>query len=430
VRLVRALPGVRRVADVFSGSARVAHALKRAGLYVLANDHNAYAHVLAGCYVAADLGRVEREARLLLGELNRLPGRAGFVTATYCEQARFFQPKNGERIDAIRDAIERKALGPELRAVVLTSLLEAADRVDSTCGLQMAYLKAWAPRSYNDLELRLPDCLPGPGEAHRFDALEAAECLEADVAYLDPPYNQHSYLRNYHIWETLVLWDAPSVYGVARKRADCRDRTSAFNSRRAAAGALAALVDRVRARHLVVSFNDEGYLDRAEIAAILRRRGPVSVVEFDHRRYVGARIGIYNPSGVRVGRVSHVRNRERLFVVGDGALDLSLDGARLTPLPEADAAGGAPASGERPASAAGELALLPDGAPEPGEELDPRYGHAPERGEVRGHQLRVEEGVAGAVQRLEEAGEGDLGRVGVAVEHRLAGEHGADAEPV
>jgi adenine-specific DNA-methyltransferase len=403
VRLVRALPGARRVADLFSGSARVGHALKKAGLYVLANDHNAYAHVLAGCYVAADRGRVEREARQLVDELNRLPGRPGYVTATFCEQARFFQPKNGERIDAIRDAIEQKGLAPELRAVVLTSLLEAADRVDSTCGLQMAYLKAWSPRSHNDLELRLPDCLPGPGEAHRLDALEAASSLEADVAYLDPPYNQHSYLRNYHIWETLVLWDAPGAYGVARKREDCRERTSAFNSRKQAARAIAELVGRVRARFLVVSFSDEGYLGRNELAAILRRRGPVAALEFDYRRYVGARIGIYNPAGVRVGQVGRLRNREFLFLVGDGELDVSLGG---------------------------ELTLLTDGAGEAREELDPRHRRAPERGEVRGHQLGVEEGEAGPVERLDDAGEGDLGGVGLAVEHRLAGEHGADGEPV
>lgn len=371
---MRSLPDVRRVLDVFSGSARVGHALKAAGFYVLANDHNAYARVLAGCYVGADRERVERAARLVLAELNRLPGRPGYVTAKYCEEARFFQPKNGARIDVIRDAIEEMSLEPDLRAVVLTSLLEAADRVDSTCGLQMAYLKGWSPRSHNELELRLPDCLPGPGEAHQLDALEAAASFEIDVAYLDPPYNQHSYLRNYHIWETLVLWDAPSVYGVARKRTDCRERLSAFNSRRAAARALEALVDRIQARFLVVSFNDEGYLDREQIAAILRRRGPVAALEFDYRRYVGARIGIYNPAGVRVGRVGRLRNRERLFLVGDGVLDVSLGG---------------------------ELTLLTDGAAEPSQELDPGHGPAAERGEVGGHELGVEEGVASPVQGLD-----------------------------
>ena len=161
-------------------------------------------------------------------------------------KSRFFQPKNGERIDAIREAIARRGLDPELEAVMLVSLMEAADRVDSTTGLQMAYLKEWAPRAHNDLELRLPDVLPraahGKGCATCLDAQEAARTLEADVAYLDPPYNQHSYLGNYHIWESLVRWDKPEVYGVACKRVDVKERRSIFNSRPKSADALRRLL--------------------------------------------------------------------------------------------------------------------------------------------------------------------------------------------
>ena len=44
-----------------------------------------------------------------------------------------------------------------------------------------------------------------------------------DLAYLDPPYNQHRYFTNYHVWETIVAWDRPEHYGVACKRVDARD---------------------------------------------------------------------------------------------------------------------------------------------------------------------------------------------------------------
>lgn len=222
------------VADLFSGTSRVGHALKGAGYRVLANDHNAYAATLARCYVQADAEDVLADVRKLVREFNGLPGRAGYFTDTFCVRSRFFQPKNGERIDAIRDAIAAKHLEPELEAVVLVSLMEAADRVDSTTGLQMAYLKSWAPRAHNDLELRVPDVLPratkGKGEAFSMEALDAAGQLRADVTYLDPPYNQHSYLGNYHVWESLVRWDKPEVYGIACKRVDVRERRSIFNS--------------------------------------------------------------------------------------------------------------------------------------------------------------------------------------------------------
>jgi adenine-specific DNA-methyltransferase len=316
LNIVRALPDVKRVTDLFSGTSRVGHALKRHGCYVIANDHLRYAATLARCYVAADKRRVGRDAERLIGELSKVKGAPGYFTHTFCEQSRFFHPKNGERIDAIRDRIGRLGLDENLEAVLLVSLMEAADRVDSTTGVQMAYLKAWAPRASNDLELRLPAILPGPGEAHQLDAEEAAGNWETDVVYLDPPYNQHRYIGNYHIWETLVRWDKPAVYGIACKRVDCRQYSSAFNSRRQIGDAMRRVVGALRCRYIIASFSNEGYLPREEMEDLLRGAGEVRVVEVDFKRYVGAQIGIYNPSGQKVGRISHLRNKEYLFVVG------------------------------------------------------------------------------------------------------------------
>ena len=67
--------------------------------------------------------------------------------------------------------------------------------------------------------------LDGPGTAVLGDATTLVDDLPAtDLAYLDPPYNQHRYFTNYHVWETLVRWDRPEHYGIACKRADARDR--------------------------------------------------------------------------------------------------------------------------------------------------------------------------------------------------------------
>lgn len=311
--IVRALPDVRRVADLFSGTARVGHALKAAGYDVLANDHNGYAHVLARCYVQADAGHVVEPARALLAQLAALPGRPGYFTRTFCEEARFVHPRNGARVDAMRAAIADMELPGDVEAVLLTALIEATDRVDSTTGVQMAYLKAWAPRALRDLELRLPAVLPGAGRALGLDAAAAARSAPVDLVYLDPPYNQHSYRSNYHVWETLALGDRPEAYGVARKRLDCRTHKSAFNSRPGIADALSRVLSACRTRHLLVSFSDEGFLDRGALEALLAPHGSVSTFGVDHPRYVGARIGIYNPRGERVGRVGHVRNREQFF---------------------------------------------------------------------------------------------------------------------
>jgi adenine-specific DNA-methyltransferase len=215
----------------------------------------------------------------------------------------------------MRQAIADWDLSPVLEAVLLTALMEAADRVDSTVGVQMAWLKGWSRRSHNPLELRRPDMLPGPGSASKLDALEAATTLRADLVYLDPPYNQHSYRGNYHLWETLMCWDAPEVYGVAKKRVDCKTVKSDFNSKPKIRSAVQGLIDTIDCRYLVMSFSDEGYLPRAELEPMLRTRGKVRTLAIDHPRYVGSKIGIYNPKGERVGKAGKARNTEFLYVV-------------------------------------------------------------------------------------------------------------------
>ncbi|WP_292258499.1 DNA adenine methylase [Brevundimonas sp.] len=312
------LPDGGEVCDLFSGSARVGHALKGQGFRVWSNDHNAYAHALATAYVQADRERWAAPAERILAELAGLRPEAGWFTRTFCTEARFIHPDNGARIDAMRNRIEAMGLEPELKAVVLVALMEAADRVDSTAGLQMAYMKSWAKRALKPLELRLPALQPavaaGPCRATRADAVEIADQVEADLVYLDPPYNQHSYLSNYHVWESLVLWDQPETYGVANKRIDCRTRKSAFNSRPGIGPALQSVIERLKAPNLIVSFNDEGYLSRDDLVAMLSTRGHVQVVEIDRPRYVGARIGIHDPQGRKVGAVGRLRNVEYLFL--------------------------------------------------------------------------------------------------------------------
>ncbi len=317
--------GAATAVDLFCGTTRVAQAWKRLGFHVTAVDSARYAHVLARCYVATDPGAVPgrvTEVAEAIDRLNAVAGRPGYVTATFCEASRYFRPENGARIDAVRDRIERDFAGTDLWSILVTSLLEAADRVDSTTGVQMAYLKQWASRANQPLVLRVPEMIPGPGRALRGDArlLAGSDALGAvDLAYLDPPYNQHRYDANYHVWETIVAWDAPSHFGVACKRDDLRDpaNRSAFNGKKTMPVALAQVTDAVDADVVVLSYNNEAWLSFDQLREICAGRGHVEVLGFDSDRYVGARIGIHNPAGRKVGSVSHLRNTEYLLVAGD-----------------------------------------------------------------------------------------------------------------
>lgn len=309
--------------DLFTGTTRVAQELKKRGIIVTAADIATYSEVLAECYIATDADAVdELELAAALAELGALPGYHGYFTETFCVQSRYFQPKNGMRVDAIRDHLRDHYSNSPLYPLLLTSLMLAADRVDSTTGVQMAYLKSWAARAHKDLELRRPNLLAGVGISERGDAQQLVhELPRTDLMYLDPPYNQHRYFTNYHIWETLVRWDAPDYYGVACKRIDSRDQEtkSVFNKKREMPVAFRDLLLHVSADTVVVSYNDESWITAEQMMTALRDAGhqDVRMVAFDYKRYVGAQIGIFNPSGEKVGKVSHLRNKEYMFIAGE-----------------------------------------------------------------------------------------------------------------
>jgi adenine-specific DNA-methyltransferase len=322
--------GARTALDLFTGTTRVAQAFKQAGALVTAVDTARYSEVFARTWIELDADTVDRVALAeAIAELDALPGAAGYATETFCVRSRFFQPHNGARIDAIREAIERDHAGTALEPVLLTSLLLAADRVDSTTGLQMAYVKEWAPRSYQPLRLAVPALLPGEGRAVRGDALDVVGELGGfDLAYLDPPYNQHRYFTNYHVWETLVAWDRPEHYGVACKRVDARDDStkSVFNRKREMPAALRSTIAAVDAEIVVVSYNDESWVTLEQLREMCAVHGDVVALGFESKRYVGAQIGIHDPSGRRVGEVGRTRNVEYVLVAGPRrAIDRMVD---------------------------------------------------------------------------------------------------------
>ncbi|MFM7148188.1 MAG: DNA adenine methylase [Actinomycetales bacterium] len=313
--------GARTALDLFTGTTRVAQEFKRRGAHVTAVDTASYAEVFARCWIELDAATADRvELRDALAHLNTLTGEPGYFTEAFCVRARYLQPFNGARVDAIREAIESDYRATWLHPVLLTALLLAADRVDSTTGLQMAYLKEWAERSYRPLQLLAPDLIDGDGRSIRADAREVVGHLpRVDLAYLDPPYNQHRYFTNYHVWETLVRWDQPQAYGVAMKRIDSRDDAtkSPFNSKRLMPGALREVIAAVDCELMLLSYNNESWLTRDELIAACAQRGHVEILDVASRRYIGAQIGIYSPSGQRVGDIGHLRNVEHLVIAGD-----------------------------------------------------------------------------------------------------------------
>ena len=233
--------GAKTVLDGFSGTTRVSQAFAKMGYRVLCNDIAAWSEVFGVCYLLNRKSKTDYAE--LIAHLNALPPKDGWFTMHYGGDPRSaqadglkkpWQIHNTRKLDAIREEIDLLGLTSVERAVALTSLILALDRVDSTLGHFASYLREWSPRSFKALSLEVPN-LFCPGEQHEVscrDIFELADEKAIDLAYYDPPYGSNNekmppsrvrYASYYHLWSTVCLNDRPVLFGKALRRKDTSD---------------------------------------------------------------------------------------------------------------------------------------------------------------------------------------------------------------
>jgi adenine-specific DNA-methyltransferase len=161
--------------------------------------------------------------------------------------------------------------------LLLTAVVDAADRVANISGTYGAFLKSWQQNTRRPIELRLPEVPWGApaGRANRRDANELVGEVPCDVLYIDPPYNEREYAANYHVLEAIA--ERPFRDDLAALEAEIYGKSglrpyerSAYCDPRRCETAFRDLVARARARHVIVSYNEEGILTREAIETALR----------------------------------------------------------------------------------------------------------------------------------------------------------------
>lgn len=309
MEILAELGDVRTVLDGFSGSTRVAQAFAQRGYDTTANDVSAWSEVFATCYLRSE--KPDRFYKEILDHLNGLMGYAGWFTENYGGEEgavkRPFQIKNTRKLDAVRDEIDKLNLSWEDKCVLLTSLMLALDKVDSTLGHFAAYLSGWSPRSYKDLKLELPKRFPhsGKNSVVRGDVFDTIAKNEYDFVYFDPPYGSNNekmppsrvrYNSYYHFWTTVIQNDKPDIFGKANRREDSRDSVqgSVFEEFRKdtdghfiAMKALDDLIQNTRSRYILLSYSSGGRATKAELNNIIAGSGKLlKAIEIDYKKNV------------------------------------------------------------------------------------------------------------------------------------------------
>lgn len=303
------LGDVRTVLDGFSGSTRVAQAFAQRAYSTTANDVSAWSEVFATCYLKSE--KPDSFYKEILDHLNGLKGYDGWFTEHYGgEEAaikRPFQAKNSRKLDAIRDEIDNLNLAWVDKCVLLTSLMLALDKVDSTLGHFVAYLSDWSPRSYNDLKLELPKRFThnGKNTVIKADIFDTISKNEYDFVYFDPPYGSNNekmppsrvrYNSYYHIWTTVIQNDKPDIFGKANRREDSRDgvQGSIFEEFRKdsdghfiAMKALDDLIRKTKSHYILLSYSSGGKATKGELNDIITGSGKLlKAIEIDYKKNV------------------------------------------------------------------------------------------------------------------------------------------------
>lgn len=311
-------PGAR-VVDFFAGSGVVSRYLKRRGFGVTCNDWEPYARAINGAWIACDappafdvLGGYAKA----IEQLNALPPREDWVTANLCprdddaiDPARdrcFYTRVNGMRIDAIREQIatwERDGTIDEReRDCLLAPLLYAACYIANTSGVFKGFHAGWGGatktalyRIKSRLRLRGAHFLRGEPASRvtQSDATELARSLPSvELAYLDPPYNQHPYASNYHVLNSIALWDKPAVSATITRgtksaiRDDWRtSRRSPYNHRGDATRAFGKLIDTIDARWILTSYSTDGQIELGSLLETCIARGHTTLLAEPYKRY-------------------------------------------------------------------------------------------------------------------------------------------------
>ncbi|MGI6261555.1 MAG: DNA adenine methylase [Acutalibacteraceae bacterium] len=206
----------------------------------------------------------------------------GFMYRNYAptESARmYFTPENAGRIDYFRNQIEdwknENLLSEEEYCYLIACLIESVSDVSNTAGVYGAFLKKWDSRATKRIVFSKVDFRPARYKSIRTynakieDIIEEVEC---DILYLDPPYTQNQYGTQYHLLETLVLDDNPSISKVTGSRSTAPMRSDWSKEYKAN-----ILFDRIlaktKAKYIVLSYNNDGFMSKEYIEAAMKRYG-------------------------------------------------------------------------------------------------------------------------------------------------------------
>lgn len=321
-----------RFFDVFAGSGVVSRFAKYLGFEVFSNDWESYSFILNQGFLRFNEADIENEFGSkkafieIIEKINNLSApaeEAQYIAKYYSPkefetekvngkiERLFYTRENGLIIDKIRNYIERNPdnLSEKARNLLIALLIYESATHTNTSGVFKAFHKEFGghgkdamKRITTPIALHYPVLFDSDKAMHIFqeDSNELVKKLKGlDIAYLDPPYNQHQYGSNYHMLNTVAKWDkipAPlelNDKGELKEKAAIRhdwvNTRSNYCYKENAVESFKELIMNIDSKFILISYSTDGIIPFEKMIEICVNRGKLSLVTNEYTTYRGGK---------------------------------------------------------------------------------------------------------------------------------------------
>lgn len=276
--------------DLFAGTGIVGRKFKTNVKQVIVNDMEYYSYVLNRNYIGNH--QTISKADELLQELENLLPKEGFIYQNYClgsgSERQYFSDENGKKIDSIRMQIEEwkntHYIDEDTYYFLLATLLENADKVANTASVYGAFLKNLKRSALKPLSLEpaLFEINCNDHQVYQMDANQLIKNISGDILYLDPPYNARQYGANYHMLNTIALYDNFTPKGKTGLREYNRSK---YCSKSDVTSEFETLIREANFKYIFLSYNNEGLMSVEQVRDIFERYGKYDLVQTEYQRF-------------------------------------------------------------------------------------------------------------------------------------------------
>ena len=305
-------------ADIFSGSGIVARMLKKHSSKLIVNDLENYSSLINSCYLINKNDYPSEICAEFRKEIERKCEEkkyTGIISKNYAPQDDnnilqgervFYTHENAVLIDTYRKLIDEIVNEESLKKFFLAPLITEASIHVNTSGVFKGFYKDKdgvgkfggqgenaLRRILGKIELKMPifSNFQSEFEVFQNDALEFAKSIsKVDIAYFDPPYNQHPYGSNYFMLNLISDFKTPNIEQISKVSGIPNDwNRSKYNKKAKASDEFFNLLSEFKAKYLIISFNSEGFISESEFLTNLNKIGKAHKVEIKYPTYRASR---------------------------------------------------------------------------------------------------------------------------------------------